>query len=252
MSKTGLTRVAQPTTTKATWSGGAVTVTKEYAEKFTTESEALTVAQTYISKGYNTVVSPINNGAAWQLVATAASSQLGGQDSSNVPISDVWEYQPNMVEKDFLEADISLSNGFSQAEIKAIKDAVDKTTGDAPSSFTTNQKKAFRLLAAGTRSVRVHAPLLRRTRLVRQDYSIREALTNVGSVITNILATEGVPGALLFNLPSNSNPTRTDGISMTYGWFKRAPVITQVAGGRWQIALEWEYGLWANDLYTIV
>jgi hypothetical protein len=83
---------------------------------------------------------------------------------------------------------------------------------------------------------------------------LKDALTNVGKVISaaNLQSLENVPGVLLFNLPTNSSPTRADGLTLSYGWFKRAPTITQVSGAKWELVQEWQYGLWSTDLYVFV
>ena len=133
--------------------------------------------------------------------------------------------------------------------------AAPATSGSASKAALSNAAggKAYLLKVAKVSSIRIFAPVLRRTKTVRRDYSIQDSLTNVGKVILqeNMRSTEGVPGILLFNLASGSNPTRDDGLEMKYGWLKKYPTISQTVGG-WSIQQEWEFGLWSTDLYYTV
>jgi hypothetical protein len=252
--KTGnLTGVVQPRTCGWKRSTG---YWEKIAADYTDEASAITAGRSLIIRGYEYTVTPLSGGC-YRMEATGEWGSQGsdGTDSSpNEALNDVWELQPNMVEKDFFDADISLVNSLSNADMKKVKDAIEKLTGDQSASFTGNSLKCYKLLSAGVKSIRTFAPVLRHNQTFRRDYTVRASLTNVGSVITNasLSSIEGVPETLLFNLPTNSNPSRTDGVGLGYGWLKKYPTISQVAGGKWSIQQEWEWGLWSVDLYAFV
>ena len=248
---TGQTKAIQPKSSGYKKANGYF---EKYSEKHTSYDAAFAAGVALVTQGYEFTVTPLNGGV-YLMEATGEQNFTGGAvNDPNAALTDVWELQPNMVEKDFLDADITLTNGMSADEIAKVKTAVEKTGGVADPAWTASQKKAYALMMAGVKSISIFAPTLRRTRLVRRDYTVRDALTNVGNVIytASLYTYESVPNTLLFNLPTNSNPTRSDGITLQYGWLKKYPNITQVAGGKWQLVQEWQYNLWATDLYTFI
>lgn len=236
-----------------------------YTEDHTTEAAAIAAGQALAVNGYEWEVSPLSGGC-YRMTARGESSPLGGGGTvadPNLPLNDVWELQPNVVEKDFLEADLSAINALSADMVALIKKSGDDPSyayaSDAIYTAATSPQKttiaaSVKLLRAGVKSIRVFAPVLRHTLTVSRNYTVAAALTNCGSVLSTsrLYSSEGVPNTLLFNLPTGSNPTRTDGLVPKYGWFKKYPQVTQVGQGRWQIVQEWEYGLWSTELYTYV
>ena len=245
---TGQTLVVKQRTTGYSKQRGRYEI---YIEDHTTESAAQAAGQALEFRGYEWEVSPLDAGC-FRMTARAESAVPSGQDP-NLPLNDVWELQPNVVEKDFLEADLSAINALTDTQIADVKKAGDDPTVDI-TSYNSTQKTCVRLLRAGVKSVRVFAPVLRHTITVARNYTVAATLTNCGSILSTsaLQSNENVPGTLLFNLPTGSNPTRTDGLSLKYGWFKKYPSVTQVGQGRWQIVQEWEYGLWSNDLYNYI
>ena len=120
---------------------------------------------------------------------------------------------------------------------------------------TESGQKVLDLLNAGIKSRVVEQQVLRRTRIVSNKYAIKDSLTNVGKILkaSNIATYENVPTELMFNLPSDYAALSTiDGLTRHYGWLKRFPTVLQLAEGKWQINLEYDWGLWSDDLYTFV
>jgi len=248
--KTGQLSVVQP---KSSFWKKATGYGEKYVEDFTDEASAQARGDSLVLKGYEWSVTPLSGGC-YRLEATNDYSQTGGQSDPNTPLSDVWELQPNQVEKDILDSDNATVNLLTDGNKKLLQTYIDSPnttpafTGSGPQIAAA--ETLLKLSLAGVKSVRIFAPVLRHTR----DYTIAQSLTNVGSIIYagSLKSLEGTPGTLLFNLPSNSNPTRSDGLTMKYGWMKKYPTISQVGGGKWNLQQEFEWGLWSYDLYNFI
>jgi hypothetical protein len=94
---------------------------------------------------------------------------------------------------------------------------------------------------------------LRHTQTVNAQYAIKASLTNVGKVLSTatLQNDESIPNGLLFNLPAFSLPPQyveTSG-DLKYGWYKDFPTVRQIAGMKWNIEQEWQYGLYSVKLY---
>ena len=158
----------------------------------------------------------------------------------------VWEYFANRIEIDMLEADIAGINTISESDKRTIREHINNPKEGESPSVTGNALIAYRLMLDGVRSAMVNWPTLKVSKLVSSTYAVQASQTNVGRIITtaSLTATESIP-TRLFALP-NDTTTKTDRV---YGWLKSFPNIQQAAGGRWNIAQEWQYGLWATLLY---
>ena len=275
---TGLTEVPQPNGRSFSRQGGRVlTVSREFAASNTAENDAYTWAESFVGRCESYDVTPTGGGcykATVRLAGMVVNGSGGVEDGDpDEPLNDVWELQPNFVEKDILETDLPLItytgaitvggvgyNFFAMDgdDIKFVRQAGEDTSVEFNKPVTSaagasdNMWLAISLIRAGVKSISIAAPVIRHTLIVREDYSVKNALTNCGKVIYDIEATESIPSTILFNLPDTTVQARADGISMTRGWLKKFPTVTQVAGGKWQITQEWEYGLWSKDLYTFV
>lgn len=186
---------------------------------------------------------------------------------------DTWEYVGGKAEKDILEADVftGITATLSQKNIEIIRSAIQNapdgsdTTGNysakdrpqasvAQACFTdgnaANAFTMYKLMQAGVKSAIVRTPTLRHTQTVSNSWTIPASLTNVGRIISTstITALEGVPSGLLFNLP-NVVPATFQTIAVKYGWLKHDPTIQQIAGRKWQLVQEWEYGLWPTATF---
>jgi len=252
--KTGQLSVVQP---KSSFWKKATGYGEKYVEDFTDEASAQARGDSLVLKGYEWSVTPLSGGC-YRLEATNDYSQTGGQSDPNTPLSDVWELQPNQVEKDILDSDNATVNLLTDGNKKLLLSYIDSPNTPPAFTGTTDQINAattlLKLSQAGVKSVRIFAPVLRHTRVVRRDFTVAQSLTNVGSIIyaDSLKNLEGTPGTLLFNLPTSSHPTRNDGLTMKYGWMKKYPTISQVGGGKWNLQQEFEWGLWSYDLYTFI
>lgn len=256
MSQTGATSATlKESLTFDPQQGGVVTKRAKFSTR--SAADAYVFSQPgYQNYKYSIVPMDVEDWHEVRMESASGSYSGSGQttvvDDPNAPLVDAWELQPNIVEKDLMDADVSAVNSLTTAQKKEVTDAV-QSSGTLPTFGSSTQTTLAKLLVAGVRSVRIFAPVLRRTRLVRRDYTVKDALTNVGSVIAAASFTnyEAVPAILLFSLPAGGTVTR-DSLTLKYGWYKKYPAVTQVSGGQWQLVQEWEYGLWSNDLYTIL
>jgi len=268
--KTGLDIVPQPSSYSYTRQGGFASIIVEDFAGANAQQDAYNFCYPYSTYCESWDVQPTGGGC---YRATVKFSSITGtaSDNPNVPLNDVWELQPNIVEKDLMEADMGNFsahtgiNGLTMAMKKFIRDQVNgdgtaldtsKVEYTSGTSGDGGQKKTmdelFKLMTHGVKSVRVFAPTLRHTILARPDYSVVESITNCGKIIVDIAATESIPSTLIFNLPTPGATQTIDGITLKYGWFKKYPTVTQVAAGKWQITQELEYGLWSTTLYQFV
>jgi hypothetical protein len=265
--KSGLDTIPQSTVTNYDSQSGISETVKTIYAGTTAQADALAAGRAGRSgaRAESWTVENIG-GDTWQLTQKFPLGVFGGSgsggagvDDPTVPLNDIWELQSNTVEKDILESDIAAVAELTSKEVNTLQDAVAKyngyTTADPTftSTHATTMLKLYHLMVAKVTSVRVFQPTIRHTRIVRGDYTIKDALTNCGKVISSasFAAYENPPGVLLFQLPSGTTVTR-DGATLSYGFYKHYPQVNQVADARWQLVQEWEFGLWANDLYTVL
>lgn len=212
--------------------------------------------------GYKWEITPMQVDDWHEVTMESGAGSYGGsgsdgitQNDPNAPLNDIWELQPNAVEKDFLAStDLAavgkLMEGITAANIETIQTAIQNNTGSG--TLSGNQLKIYKLKKAGVNGKSIFQPVLRHTKLVRQDYSVQTALTNVGNIFTStqLYSLEGVPPILLFNIPTSSTVTLGNGLTVYVGWMKGYPTITQVVNGQWQIVQDFAFGEWATDLYS--
>jgi hypothetical protein len=126
-------------------------------------------------------------------------------------------------------------------------------TDAAAASNPANCYSAFCLMTHGVRSYPILAPCLRHTQTVNAQYAIKASLTNVGKVLSTatLQSNEAIPSGLLFNLPTftNVNYIIEEADDLKYGWYKDFPTVRQIAGSKWNIEQEWQYGLYSIKLY---
>jgi hypothetical protein len=197
---------------------------------------------------------------------TATMSNIDGSNQTpEVPV-DNWELVPGEVEKDLLEADIAAANLVNDTDKKTLRNLIAQppslgTKIDnawALTTFTgTNEEKAaafemYQVILKGQRSVKMFAPVLRRTRTVSNQYAVREANTNSGRLIktSSLESVEQVPASFLISFgqpPFSKVPL--DQVRYTYAWFKHPPTLQVAANNRIQITQQWEFGLWSILIY---
>lgn len=212
--------------------------------------------------GYKWEITPMQADDWHEVTMESGAGSYGGsgsdgitQNDPNAPLNDIWELQPNAVEKDFLAStDLAavgkLMNGITAADMDSIQAAL---ANNSAGSLAGNKLIIYKLKRAGVNGKQVYQPVLRHTKLVRQDYTIQTALTNVGNIFSSsqLYSLEGVPQILLFNVPASARIQLGNSLYVNVGWMKGYPTITQVVNGQWQIVQDFSFGEWAEDLYTL-
>lgn len=204
---------------------------------------------------------------------TVAFGDGGGAENSEV-LENVWELDPQDTQKDLLEADLPFANTYngelplgilSSNDKLLVRKAIDAgiTNKDVENGYfdedgeNANQMLSwFKLMRAGVKYFPVEATVLRHTQIVSNAYSVKASFSNVGRIISteSMPSLEGVPDLLLFDLPSVPAATQlieTPG-DLQYGWRKIRPRISRINFSRWNVANNYQFGLWTVKLYGSV
>jgi hypothetical protein len=189
-----------------------------------------------------------------------------GQVAIETPVS-VWEYEPMETEKDLLDADFPFANTYSGGVgevsnqnkgviLKALADLPEDDTlppAMYPDGTQDSSVSLYYLMRAGVRSYPVNAATIRHTQVVSNRYNNKVAFTNVGRLLSSatLVAVEGVPSDLLFDVPSEPSVTQyvEDAGDLGYAWRKLDPQITESAYQKKQITRRWQFGLWALKIH---
>lgn len=267
MSATGATSIVlNPSYSYDPNSGRSTKLRAKFATK------ALAEAYIYGTQGFNAykwTITPMDMDDWHEVTMESASGSYTGNGNTTVsedpsaPLNDVWELVPTLAEKDILDSEISLISTIGASNMVILKNIISGTgpdtwTGDPTTTFNNNPSadytatvKFWNLYQAGFKTVRVLAPTIRHTRVMRRDFTVAQAYDRIGRVFTttSLRTYENVPAQVLFDLPNTSDPTRNDGITVHYGWLKKPASIQQVSEGKWQIVQEYDWGLWPEDIY---
>lgn len=158
----------------------------------------------------------------------------------------VWEVFSGGGEIDLLEADVAACNSLTDAERRAIRDAINSPAEDESPALNGDAVGVYLLMLSGVRSFRVNVPSLRVSKLVSGGYGVRASLTNVGRIISTdtLIIQEAVP-SLLVHLPSYSSGRA----NFSYGWYKNHPTVQQVGANKFNVSQQWDFGFWPNLIY---
>ena len=196
------------------------------------------------------------NGGIYTLEATVGGDPTGTFNNASPETVDNWELLNNKVQKDILESDNTIVNSLSGADVNDIKDALkNPPTGNSDPAFTnnaTNCLKVYNLMAAGVTSVQIFQPTLRHTWIVPRGASIKYEFTNAGKILSTstLISTEGVPPDFVVSFATLASGSVTrSGVPLSWGWFKSQPSVNITARGSREVHAEWEFGLWATDIY---
>lgn len=208
-------------------------------------------------------------GYSYQVEHSFGKSKITVQLSFNqlaqpeVPV-DLWEYNGNTAQKDLLSANVpsGITQKLTPGNTKLIRDGL---AGTLPEGFTPSgshvdleaidfggtqdqQNAAYALyimMKTGYTDAYISVPILRHTQTVSANYPISLTTLNVGNIFTTstLISLENPPNWAVTGLP-NDVPPNINNIILGYGWMKFAPTIQQIAGRKFQIVQEFQYGLW--------
>lgn len=214
------------------------------------------IANDLYRTGWSGVLSQ-GNGDVWTLDASIGGVE-GGDPGVNDGVTETWELNPNRVLKDILESDCALINGLTSKDKTDIQKAIDNPPAEGTdptfaSAHATDMLKVYNLMREGTKSMVVFQPVLRHTLVVPRNLPSALVFANVGKILSNdtMQSTEQMPGDFLIPISTfpSTAPTRTGAPSLIYGWFKCMPTLSISTWARREVHIEYEYGLWASDLY---
>lgn len=210
----------------------------------------------------------------------------GTTTAANEPPVDLWELNSQKSQKSILDSSNPLANSCSQGEIfllglflqnKSDYIIVPENDTTAPTNQTgtisyydtvydAGQSAQKRLaiaagspartlasvIAMGQDSFDVFVPQLKHTKTVNSAYPIKATNVNIGRIISTktMYQTENIPDNVLFDLPDYADPQPAYGKPvLSWGWYKDAPAINQIARLKFQIVESWTYGLWPIAVY---
>ena len=185
---------------------------------------------------------------------------------------EMWELEPQEVEKDLLDADFpnSLLPALSKDDRKSLATLIANPgfiwdgdpEADLPDGTViipddpTTCYSIYLLMSAGIRAFPIDAHTIRHTQTVSNRYSTQVSFSNVNRILSRatFIATEGVPSDLLFSIPIP--PTVSQFIQfagdLQYGWRKLMPQVSEAALQKRQIVTAFQFGLWSTTLYGAV
>lgn len=234
-----------------------------------TQTEIEDLVQGFINAGWNYTVTRMKGGIC--RIEGNTKSPLGGNPATE-ELENVWELEGNEVSKDVLEADFPFSGtnsaGYdiatpiSSNDRQLIRSALDRSdltsdlkigTAFATADYAAGAIAMYKLMKSGVTNFPVTASVIRHTKVVSNQYQVQCSFNNVGRLITqsNMYSVEGVPGTLLFAVPTFPTVTQyiEDSGDLVYAWRKPMPSVTRQSSVKWRVSQLWQYGLWATKLY---
>lgn len=209
------------------------------------------------SAGWNFKMEP-EGGQNYVIHATIGLSFSGGILQDN-PV-DTWELTSNRVEVDLLRSNIALINGLTQGDVWAIKFYIENPpqppAGSAPGTapptpiLSAAALKVYNLILAGTTSIEIFQPVLRRTSTVSSQYAVAQSVAGVGTLFKTVTVKALIPNSIIIALPGDIAAfANGQGLTFVGGWYKDYPVITASAFNKTQITQDWKFGVWSQDIY---
>lgn len=233
------------------WRNGRGGYTKQ-RWRVTNQSDLSGLISQILAAGGSYDVSEQADGAIFLVEATFdtdANDGSGGSPTATI-LSEIWERDVAMTEKDILASDVAAVRDISETEKTSIRKWISTPDDNSSPPLTdANAIDVYLHMLAGVKTVRVYSPVIRRTRITANSYAVVTSDTNVGKILSQAQMTslENAPGTILFELP-DSTFTGTD-FDARYGFYKKPARVTQQGDGKWQIVQEYDYDYWSELLY---
>ena len=218
----------------------------------------------------------INAGAGPTATLTARIGRdiYGSANSAAVDVVTTWDLNSNEVQRDLREVAGADSLNDDQVKVveKAARDAKnsDSTASTYPASgaaggvqsgWNAAQKNLFWFFIRDQFNWMDYEFVLTKRELVTSYYTVGVSMAGVNKLwnTAQINSAEGAfPDAMTASVsaifsnttPARDNSTMPDVSSKwLYRWLKKAPNITQTAGGKFERSTEWWLGLWPSWIY---
>lgn len=225
-------------------------------------------------------ISTLSFSSAWN-----AGSTGGGATNPNGDYLDTWELVRNTVQKELLESDhplvsplssddlILLKNVFS-GQVKLVGNAYPSFTGGGipgtvPSGATWTDEDSiaagrylYSLNQSGVKTIPVKQPILKLTRTTNPLYDAPFYVGNVDRILSTatMLFDSNVPSNFAIPLITLSEQlmarsggiiqqSRTDGLTLKFGWYKDLDSSNKHGNKRIQYILQYQFGLWDVQQY---
>lgn len=207
-------------------------------------------------------------GNIYELEATIGDDVSGSGTNIANQVVETWELRPNKVQKDIFEADAAAIKALKASWIEQIKfwlnnpprggsDSIvwSDLAGDPVGTAATASNPVFKLMRAGVTHWNIHQPVLTHSLSVPLYANANFNFNNLGKLIptAKLFTQEGLTSDYI--LPLNTlaaqfpAPSRTDGVTLVYGWYKGFPTMTTSSEGRRSVVVDYEFGLWSTLLY---
>jgi hypothetical protein len=107
----------------------------------------------------------------------------------------------------------------------------------------------YNLLRNGTDSYTVSQFVFRVTQTVSSRFTTRVGFSNLNRIYstTSMVSETGPPSTLIFSVSSIPSSTAPSGYA--YGWLKRTPTVSQTAGNKFEITIEYWLETWSTFIY---
>ena len=208
------------------------------------------------------------------LVAKVGRDIYGSADNAAVDVVTTWDLNSNEVQRDLRE--VAGADTLTDDQVKVVEKAAndaknsDNATSTYPASgaaggvqsaWNAAQKNLFWFFMRDQFNWMDFEFALTKRELVTSYYTVGVSMAGINKLWTTaqINATEGAfPNAMAASVTAifaNSTPTKNntnmaDGTNKWYfRWLKKAPQITQTAGGKFERTTEWWLGLWPTWIY---
>tara|TARA_S200002703_G_C3753168_1_gene231734 strand:- start:113 stop:928 length:816 start_codon:yes stop_codon:yes gene_type:complete len=203
------------------------------------------------------------------LVAKVGRDIYGSADNAAVDVVTTWDLNSNEVQRDLRE--VAGADTLSDDKIKEVEKAANdaKASDNAASSFPAGgrsswgaaEKNLFWFFMRDQFNWMDFEFALTKRELVTSYYTVGVSMAGINKLWTTaqINATEGAfPNAMAASVTAifaNSTPTKNntnmadETSKWYYRWLKKAPQITQTAGGKFERTTEWWLGLWPTWIY---
>lgn len=140
-------------------------------------------------------------------------------------------------------------------ELRTIRDAIQNPQpGQSPALTNPDAIDLYQLALRGVDSRIVYQPVFTVVRTAARKINWPNQTNGVGQIFTDsaMLADQGVTGLVNWTLGSVAYSGEVAPVDFTYGWLKHMPRHETVVGNRSSQVVEFEFGLWANILYSTV
>ena len=137
--------------------------------RVTSAADVNSLTAQLLALGYSYDVSSSQDGAIYEVDARLE-AEPDGSPPEAVILSETWERDTQVTEKDILESDVAIVGDLDQAEKQIIKNQLaQQNTTFVAAGLSTDAQAIYQLMLIGVKSTRVYSPVIRRTRIAAKN-----------------------------------------------------------------------------------